>query len=95
MGLALYLTCQDRAKQDIAVAEETTPPDAERVAASDSGTVHNEIRGDTFTTTGSGDTHNKIEDGIFYGPVIQGRDISGPIPLGTTTPQNPEPKTQS
>ena len=94
VGLALYLICQDRSKQDIAAGEETSSPDPERVTASDSGTVHNEISGGTFTTTGSGDTHNKIEGGVFHAPVVQGRDISGPIPLGITPPQDPEPKTQ-
>jgi hypothetical protein len=35
------------------------------------------------TTTGSGDTRNEISNGTFYGPVIQGLDITGPISTGT------------
>ena len=45
------------------------------------------------TPTGSGNVHNKISDGTFHGPVIQGRDFSGPISVGTPS-QNPDPKTQ-
>ena len=32
--------------------------------------------------TGSGDTHNEITGGDFKGPVIQVRDINGPLDFG-------------
>ena len=43
---------------------------------------------------GSGDTRNKISGGTFHGPVIQGRDMSGPYPLGTTPLQSPDSETR-
>ncbi len=47
----------------------------------------------TTTATGAGSTRNKISRGTFHAPVIQGRDISGPIPGGVAQPQNPDSDT--
>ncbi|MEV0172713.1 hypothetical protein AB0I00_16545 [Streptomyces sp. NPDC050803] len=32
--------------------------------------------------TGAGDTHNEISGGTFNGPVVQARDINGPMNFG-------------
>lgn len=35
------------------------------------------------TPTGAGDVHNEISGGTFKGPVIQARDINGPLNFGS------------
>lgn len=43
--------------------------------------------------TRSGSTRNKISGGgTFYGPVVQGRDISGPIFNGSASPASTGPE---
>ncbi len=32
--------------------------------------------------TGAGDVHNEISGGTFQGPVVQARDINGPLTFG-------------
>ncbi|MGV9456059.1 hypothetical protein [Streptomyces sp. NPDC003635] len=39
-------------------------------------------RESTARATGSGDTHNEVRGGDFRGPVIQARDINGPLDFG-------------
>jgi len=49
VGLAMYFMCQDRGEQDGVAAVETPSPHHARTAVSHDGTVHNEIRGGTFS----------------------------------------------
>jgi hypothetical protein len=50
--------------------------------------------GPTTIVTGPGTTRNKISGGTFHGPVIQGRDISGPAIGGTSPPRTGDPGPQ-
>lgn len=33
--------------------------------------------------TGAGDVHNQVSGGTFHGPVVQARDINGPLSFGS------------
>lgn len=46
------------------------------------------------TVTGPGTTRNKISGGTFHGPVIQGRDITGPPIGGSSPPRTGDPGPQ-
>ncbi|MFI6604043.1 hypothetical protein ACIBHX_48100 [Nonomuraea sp. NPDC050536] len=43
-----------------------------------------------ISVTGAGETHNTIDGGIFHGPVIQGRDITG-LPAADPSPRSSSP----
>jgi hypothetical protein len=47
----------------------------------------------TMIITGPGTTSNKISGGTYHQPVIQGRDISGPV-IGGTVPRTTDPGPQ-
>lgn len=47
-----------------------------------------------ITATGSGDTRSEIRGGTFHGPVVQGRDVSGPVAPGAAPLQYSSPETQ-